>query len=151
MDVGTDVFAFRDDREDVARVQVKAAQGKPYQNGGGYWAQFNIPIKQLEATDKPLLYYALAVRLEDQWVSFLVIGRTQLREFREGERPFGIENGRSGELALRISYRPAARNNEGMTVRCGDVELKNFLDAWNQLPPLWPLPDVPATEEPHGA
>src|SRR6266436_4091999 len=68
IDVGMDVFAFRDDREDVARIQVKAAQGTLYQKGGGYHAQFNIPMKQLEATDKPPLYYALAVRLQDQWV-----------------------------------------------------------------------------------
>lgn len=30
VDVGTDVFAFQDDREDVARIQVKTAQAKQY-------------------------------------------------------------------------------------------------------------------------
>jgi hypothetical protein len=35
VDVGTDVFAFRDDREDVARIQVKTEAGKRYKTGGG--------------------------------------------------------------------------------------------------------------------
>ncbi len=144
IDVGTDVFAFRDDREDVARIQVKAAQGKPYKAGGGYSAQFNIPMKQLKATDKPPLYYALAVRLGDQWVSFLVISRSQLKNLWETKRPFGIENAASGELALQVKYRPDPDHAGELKVRCGDVELDDYLDAWEELPPLGPLPDVAA-------
>ena len=30
VDIGMDVFAFRDDREDVARIQVKTAPETPY-------------------------------------------------------------------------------------------------------------------------
>src|SRR5438876_4699895 len=65
VDVGTDVFAFRDDREDVARIQVKTAPGTPYANGKGYSAKFDIPKKQLGRTDDPPLFYAFAVRLGD--------------------------------------------------------------------------------------
>ena len=43
VDVGTDVFAFREDREDVAPIQVKSGQAEAYKKGGGYRAQFNIP------------------------------------------------------------------------------------------------------------
>ncbi|MGH7224944.1 MAG: hypothetical protein ACRELF_17105 [Gemmataceae bacterium] len=39
VDVGTDVFAFHDAREEVARVQVKTAQAKRYKQGQGYAAQ----------------------------------------------------------------------------------------------------------------
>jgi hypothetical protein len=139
IDVGTDVFAFRDDREEVARIQVKAAQGERYKKGGGYHAQFNISMSQLRATDEPPLYYALAVRLAFQWVSFLVIGRRRLKEYWESGS-FGIENPKSGELALSIKYRPAADASDKLTVRCGNVELNEYLDAWEQLPPLRPLP-----------
>ncbi len=147
IDVGMDVFAFRDDREDVARIQVKAAQGTPYQRGGGYRAQFNIPMQQLGATDEPPLYYALAVRLADQWVSFLVIGRSQLKEYWE-TKPFGIENHKSGELALLLKYRPHSDALTQTRVRCGDVELDDYLDAWEQLPPFRPLPEVGSGEPP---
>jgi hypothetical protein len=138
IDVGMDVFAFRDDRQEVARIQVKAAQGIPYQKGGGYRAQFNIPLNQLGPPDEPSLYYVLAVRLEEQWVSFLVIGRLRLKEYWKGDRPFGIENPKAGELALQIKYRPNADDPDKLTVRCGDVELDSYLDAWEQLPPLKP-------------
>jgi hypothetical protein len=148
LDVGMDVFAFRDDREDVARIQVKAAQGKSFKRGGGYRGQFNIPMRQIRATDQPPLYYALPMRLADQWVSFLVISRRRLREFWEADPPLGIENQRSGELALYVRYRPDADDPDHLTVRCGDVELDEFLDAWGQLPPLQPLPDVNAAGEP---
>jgi hypothetical protein len=142
IDEGMDVFAFRDDREDVARIQVKSAQGSPYKKGGGYWAQFNVPMKRLSAADVPPLYFAFAVRLEGRWVSFLVIGRCQLREYWEGDRSFGTENPKSGELALRVTYRPDPEHRGQLRVRCGDVDLDAFLDAWGQLPPLRALPQV---------
>jgi hypothetical protein len=80
VDIGTDVFAFRDDREEVARIQVKTATGKRYKKTRGYSADFRIPIDQLKRTDAPALFYALAVRLTDGWGSILVIGRAKLQE-----------------------------------------------------------------------
>src|SRR5438132_6482989 len=71
VDVGTDVFAFRDNREEVARIQVKTATGKPYKKTKGYVADFRIPIDQLKRTDAPALFYALAVRLPGGWGSII--------------------------------------------------------------------------------
>jgi hypothetical protein len=147
IDVGMDVFAFRDDREQIARIQVKAAQGTPYQQGGGYRAQFNIPLEQLTARDVPPLYYVLAVRLEDQWASFLVVARRQLKQHWEGDLSFGVENRKSGDVALQLKYRPDLHDPDRMTVRCGDVQLDQFLNAWNQLPPFWPSSDATAAGE----
>src|SRR3954469_433757 len=66
IDVGTDVFAFRDDREEVARIQVKTEAGTPYKKGQGWSAKFGVPMDQLKRTDSPPLFYALVVRLEDR-------------------------------------------------------------------------------------
>jgi len=148
IDVGLDVFAFRDDREEVARIQVKSAQGTPYKRGGGYRGQFNVAMRQLGATDEPPLLYTLAMRLAEQWVSFLVISRRRLKEYWSGNRPFGIENHRSGDLALNIIYRPDADHPETLRVRCGEVELDGYFNAWEQLPPLRPIPDVMDAGEP---
>jgi|SRR6266511_5523714 len=63
VDAGTDLFAFLDERVEIARVQVKAAQAERYKRGNGHRAQFDIPLRQLEHVDDPRLYYALAVRL----------------------------------------------------------------------------------------
>src|SRR5438445_13050040 len=67
VDIGTDVFAFRDDREEVARIQVKTEAGTRYKKGKGYSAKFGVPMNQLGHTDAPPLFYALAVRLDDEW------------------------------------------------------------------------------------
>src|SRR5437773_4000513 len=75
IDIGMDVFAFRDDREEVARIQVKTALGARYKNGPGYHAKFGIPMDQLRRTDAPPLFYALAVRLDNGWDRFIVISR----------------------------------------------------------------------------
>src|SRR5437899_1746511 len=80
VDVGTDVFAFRDDREEVARIQVKTARGQRYRNGKGYSARFGVPMEQQKRTDAPPLFYALAVRLGNGWGSIIVISRAKLQE-----------------------------------------------------------------------
>ena len=83
VDVGTDVFAFRDDSEDVARIQVKTATGKIYRDGSGYGAKFSIPLKQLRHADDPPLFYALAVRLDTGCSSFIVIVAPSYRSCRD--------------------------------------------------------------------
>jgi hypothetical protein len=78
IDVGTDVFAFRDDREEIARIQVKTDVGKRYKKGDGWSAKFGIPMDQLRRTDSAPLFYALVVRLKNSWATFLIIGRADL-------------------------------------------------------------------------
>lgn len=133
VDVGPDVFAFHDTREEVARVQVKTAQGTRYKRGGGHRAQFSIPLRQLERPDKPPLYYALAVRLEGPYVDFLVIGRPRLNDWWNGPQQFGTEDGQNN-LVLTVQFRER--------VICGEVDLTESRNAWDILPPLRPLPVV---------
>ena len=111
VDVGTDVFAFRDDREEVARIQVKTATAKP-DNTMGYSADFRIPIDQLERTDAPELFYALAVRLDDRWGNFVVISRARLREFREEGCGAEVKSGKPSKFVLKLnmSFRQANEN-----------------------------------------
>ena len=46
VDLGTDVFAFKDDREEVVRLQVKACTVPHiYADGSGYSAKFALPMK----------------------------------------------------------------------------------------------------------
>src|SRR6266567_3561491 len=67
IDVGTDVFAFRDDREQVARIQVKTEAGIRYKKGEGFHAKFGVPMDQLRRRDVPPIFYALVVRLDEEW------------------------------------------------------------------------------------
>jgi hypothetical protein len=143
IDVGTDVFAFRDDREEVARIQVKTAPGTQYERGGGYWAKFGVPMKQLERADRPPLFYAFVVRLDHRWGGFIIISRAKLKDlWNDG---CGSENKRSGDLELRIQFRPDAQQTGKMTATCGTSPLTDCLDAWETLPPL--MRPVPITAE----
>ena len=141
VDVGTDVFAFQDDREDVARIQVKTAPGQRYKNEEGYRAKFGIPTNQLGRTDAPPLFYALAVRLENGWGKIVVISRAELQNlWNDG---LGSENKKSGDLELYIQFRPAGRvegaetdeaNDElVLKAHCGEFDLTDYIDAWDSL------------------
>lgn len=149
VDVGTDVFAFHDESEEVGRLQVKTGQAKRYKKEQGYSVQFAIPLRQLEKRDWPRLHYVLAVRLEGQWVDFLLIGRPELRAYRNGPSRFGTENVTTRELVLSIQFRPTG-------VVCGEVDLTPHRNAWAHLPPLHvatgegvpPDQDATRTEEP---
>jgi hypothetical protein len=141
VDVGTDVFAFRDDREDVARIQVKTAPGVRYKKGKGYHAKFGIPMDQLRRTDDPPLFYALAVRLNDGWGSFIVISRANLQEL--WDVGLGSKNEKSGDLELYIRFRPdeeaaEAENEQKLKAHCGKFKLTDYINAWESLPPLKP-------------
>jgi hypothetical protein len=137
VDYGTDVFAFHDDREDVARIQVKAARGIRYKKGDGYSARFVIPRRQLDRPDSPRLYYALAVRIDDGWGDFLVIGRERLQELWNGSPSLGKEDATSENLIIYAQFRPSR-------VICGEVDLSDFRNAWEALPPLRPTSQVSA-------
>jgi hypothetical protein len=51
VDTGDDIFVVRDDEETVTRVQVKSANAR--ETKVGYYAQFNVPLEQLEAPADP--------------------------------------------------------------------------------------------------
>jgi hypothetical protein len=150
VDVGTDVFAFRDDREDVARIQVKTALGMRYKNGQGYNARFGVPMAQLRRTDEPPLFYAFAVRLDNGWGRFVVISRAKLQEL--WNNGCGSENKKSGNLELHIQFRPIeqakgdgveeASDEPSWDARCGNFDLTVFMDAWKSLPPLKPIQEI---------
>jgi hypothetical protein len=144
VDLGTDVFAFQDDRELIARIQVKTGQGERYKREEGYSVPFQLPMAQLRHLDSPALYYVLAVRLEGRYVDFLVFRRSELKDYWNGGLRFGTEDRASGNLVLTIQFRPGQ-------VVCGEVDLTGHRDAWNVLPPLQPQSEAkptPATANP---
>jgi hypothetical protein len=138
IDLGTDVFAFRDGREEVARLQVKACTvPRAYADGSGFSARFALPLKQLRGfDDRPPLFYVLAVYRDGHWSDYLVVGRARLRGFENerGAGKFGSPNEASGELTITVEFRA--------TVTCSGRDLTDCRNAWATLPPLLPLPDL---------
>ena len=154
VDVGTDLFAFRDEREDVARIQVKTARARPYKRAQGYSAKFGLPMRQLERIDNPRLFSALAIRLGDGWADFIVISRAELKGL--WDQGCGYENIMSGDLELHLQVRrdeeaaaTAAGSSHtissaGFRIRCGQFDLSGHVNAWEILPPLKSLPAIDA-------
>ena len=138
LDVGTDIFAFKDDRPEVARIQVKACQGTRGKGGNQFRARFSIPLRQLRAADEPPLYYALAVRLGDLWSDFLIISRSQLLTYNEDHADFGHENKGNQNLELSVLFSPER-------VTCGRVDVTAHRHAWKDLPPVAPPVPVPTS------
>jgi hypothetical protein len=136
VDMGTDVFVFRDDREEVVRLQVKSCTSPYiYADNSGYSAKFALPMKQFHRMDdRPPLYYALAVLRDNRWVDFLVVSRARLQSYFYGNRPFGSFNKTNDELMITIEFRGV--------VECSGQVLTDCRNAWKSLPPLQPIPDL---------
>jgi hypothetical protein len=126
VDVGLDVFAFRDDTALLSRVQIKTGTAERYAKGEGYRVQFAIPLKQLAHLDDPPLHYALLVRLEDHVVDCFLIGRATLWALADGPDRFGTAD--ENNLVLTLQCR--------QQVICGTVDLSRYRNAWHLLAPL---------------
>lgn len=132
VDLGTDVFVFKDDREEVVRLQVKACT-KPhaYKDGSGYSTRFALPMKQFRRPDDfPPLFYALAVLRDGRWVDFLVVSRARLQSYYNGTSRFGSINKTNDDLEITVEFREV--------VECSDQDLTDCRNAWESLPPLQP-------------
>jgi hypothetical protein len=136
VDVGTDVFVFQDDREEVVRLQVKACTVPYiYTDGSGYSAKFALPMKQFRRLDdRPPLYYALAVLREDRWADFLVVSRARLQSYYYGSTKFGSYNKTNDDLEITVEFRAK--------VECSGQEFTDCRNAWKSLPPLQPAPEL---------
>ena len=136
VDLRTDVFVFKDDREEVVRLQVKACMvPHSYADGSGYSAKFALPMNQFHRLDdRPPLYYTLAVLREGKWVDFLVVSRARLQSCYNGKMKFGYFNKTNDNLELAVEFRAK--------VECSGQDLTDCRNAWKSLPPLQPTPDL---------
>jgi hypothetical protein len=126
VDVGDDVFVVREEEESVTRVQVKSANASGQH--GGYFAQFSIPLLQLEKPDPPPFVYIFPVRWEGCWADFIVLRRATLNAlFRDPK----IGSVSRGNLVLRLAF-------TATDVRNKSVSFQPFRNAWDPWPPLPP-------------
>jgi hypothetical protein len=132
VDLGTDVFVFNDDREEVVRLQVKSCTVPYiYADGSGYSAKFALPLNQFKRMDdRPPLYYALAVLRDDKWIGFLVVSRARLQSYYNTSQ-FGSVNEGKTTLTITVEFREA--------VECSGQVLTDCRNAWTSLPPLQPI------------
>jgi hypothetical protein len=130
IDVGEDLFTFKDGQHLIDRIQVKTANARRLRISDGYVARISLPLAQLRAKDDPELHYVFPIRLDEKWTDFVVISRKNLRLLQVLEA-IGSENTKSGELQLRLIFDPKS-------LTCKGHDLSRFRDAWNLLPILKP-------------
>lgn len=140
IDLGTDVFAFRDDREEVVRLQVKACTSlREYVDESGYSAKFVLPMKQLLSPDgRPLLFYVLAALRAGKWEDFLIVSRGRLQSYYTSQK-FGSFNKENNALEITVEFRAA--------VVCSGQSLSDCRNAWHSLPPLRPAADLEQNDQ----
>ncbi|WP_080058120.1 PDDEXK-like family protein [Spirosoma aerolatum] len=86
VDRGEDICVVQDSDETLRRVQVKSSQAIPLQKG--YYAEFNIPYRQIVTALTPDIHFFLLVRHDKHWKDVLIISR----ELLENELAFGQNN-----------------------------------------------------------
>jgi hypothetical protein len=138
VDVGRDLFAFQDEEEGVAHLQVKTAgKARALKAEGSYTAQIDVPLDQLEFPDRPALYYVFAMRLGKRWADFLVIRRSRLNALRL-EKDLGTRytDPKAHKAYLKFTF---SFSTDGVT--CGGESFQPYRNAWTSLPPLRPVGD----------
>jgi hypothetical protein len=126
VDVGEDLFAFKEGQHLIDRIQVKTANARRLRTSDRYVARISVPLAQLKADDALPLYYVFPIRLEGHWTDFVVIGRSDLKLCQDEGR-IGSVNAKSGELQLRLIFGP-------MSLTCKGYDHSRFRNAWDLLP-----------------
>ena len=125
VDVGEDIFAFRDGRPPIDRIQVKTAQARRLKGEGRYYAEVRVPSAQLRDLDDPELYYVFSIRLDQEWAEFVIIGRAALDRLCDVEY-VGTQDQASGEIRIPLKFERASLKSRGR-------DLSEFRGAWGSL------------------
>lgn len=124
VDVGDDLFVVRDSTGDFRRIQVKTCSATP--TGYGYSASYNLRLDQLETPTNPETWYVFANRLENRWVSFLIISREKMYDLYNIEE---IGTKYKNALMLYMAYR------EEQAI-CSNQNLWTYVDNWSDWPKI---------------
>ena len=123
VDIGDDIFVVQDSNGDLKRVQVKTAKAKP-RKSGGYNARFNLSIVQLRSPITPDVIYIFAIRVEDRWETFVIVGR---RVLHAEHSTYTIGYERKGRLTLNMVF-------EDNKVLCRGREITQYKGDWSDFP-----------------
>lgn len=124
VDVGEDVFVVKDEGGELWRVQVKTATAQPQLRG--YFAQFNLSLKQLKVPRDPDLIYVFAIRSPSTWESFVIIDREILWDEYQNH---GVGSLIGGNLIFRFSIQDS-------TLQCSGRDFQAYRNDWSRWPVL---------------
>ena len=125
VDIGDDIFVVRDENGEFVRVQVKAATAQTHSKS--FSAQFSLPIAQLDRDFVPELVYCFLIRYNNQWLSPLLISRSDLLD------KYRIDNmgtlTKDGKLLIYFSFQDGK-------ITCSNIDLTVYLNSFSLFPTI---------------
>lgn len=125
VDIGDDIFVVRDENGEFVRVQVKSATAQIHSKS--FSAQFSLPFAQLDRDFVPELVYCFLIRHSQQWLSPLLISRSDLLD------KYRIDNmgtlTKDGKLLIYFSFQ------EGQ-ITCSKVDLTAYANNFVLFPDI---------------
>jgi len=130
VDVGDDIVVVRDEHDQVTRVQVKTANAIDRPQLDRFYAEFRLPMRQMES-GPPHLVYAFAVRRRERWEEFVIVRRSVLQQLRV-EHDVGSPH--KDRLTLGLTF---TRED----IRTKGVSFQPFRSKFEPWPPLDEVPE----------
>lgn len=125
VDIGDDIFVVRDENGEFVRVQVKAATAQTHSKS--FSAQFSLPIAQLDRDFVPELVYCFLIRYNNQWLSPLLISRSDLLDkYRINNMGTLTED---GKLLIYFSFKDGK-------ITCSNIDLTIYLNSFSLFPTI---------------
>ncbi len=125
VDVGDDIFVFKDSDGEYVRIQVKTASAVPGQKG--YSVRYSLRLSQLTEPTVPEIWYVFAHRLSSNWGSYILIPRNTLFEFYDRHNMGSLN--KNGFLQLYFSF-------WGNKVTCSGMDWSAFINDWSAWPQI---------------
>jgi len=120
VDIGDDIYVYKEDTHELLRVQVKSAQERPHR----YYV-FVVRLDQLERQGDNRLFYAFAARHNDKerW-EFLVIPREALNLLRVRGRIGQVESADGAKFQLNIKF------DDDNVPFAGSTNMSEYFNKW---------------------
>jgi hypothetical protein len=132
IDIGDDVFVYRDSTSQMWRVQVKTSSAVVQANSEKF--QFRIREAQITTPANPQLHFVFAMRTGPTW-KFLVVERGILHNYRQQNATFGTVHTKNGVNWVNLNISVWTTGIHAGQVRCSGVNLAHHLNDWDN---AWP-------------
>ena len=130
IDIGDDIFVYRDATNQIWRIQVKTLTRTQQVNSDRY--QFRVRETQITTPANPALYFILALRREVGW-RFVVIDRGVLHNYRQMGQ-FGSDYEKNGITWVNLNITLHHAGPQAGHAICSQRDLTHHLDNFDPWP-----------------
>jgi hypothetical protein len=134
IDIGDDVFVYRDSTNQTWRLQVKTSRLYKQKKSRAY--QFLVRETQITTPANPPLHFVFCMRLDPGW-QFLVIDRAIFANYRSANTGFGSRNvSKTGIASVTFNVTQHIDGPKKGRVICSKTDLTHHLNNWSTWPAI---------------